>query len=476
LARLRKNVWKLKSTDKTLEWYERAITVMKGKPIAEPTSWRFQGAIHEYVRQGDPLASGADVLPSNAEQKKYWNQCQHGSWFFLSWHRMYLHFFESIVGAEVVKLGGPSDWALPYWNYSDAKDPNARLLPPAFRSATKADGSPNALFVATRTADCNAGRPFADDADVAIAGPLREPAFQSLDFGTGFGGPQTSFMHSGGLVGSVELTPHGSMHMAVGGWMQQFFTAALDPIFWLHHANIDRLWQVWLDRDASHVNPTASKWLTTVKFNFRDETGKAVKMSSKQILNTKAAPLSYAYEETSDPLTLALAIIHSPAVATMKKAKKTPEMVGATKGSFTLNRTVTHASFAAKPKATARGAAASVTAGPMRRVFLNIEKLVSEEPAPSYDVYLNVPDGQDPKHHPNLFVGRLPMFGLVESSKKSATSSGAGLHYALDITNLYAHVSALPGWDPNNLRVSFVPARGQAPANVTVGRVSLYFE
>jgi tyrosinase len=266
------------------------------------------------------------------------------------------------------------------------------------------------------------------------------------------------------------------MHMAVGGWMQQFFTAALDPIFWLHHANIDRLWQVWLDRDASHVNPTASKWLTTVKFNFRDETGKAVKMSSKQILNTKAAPLSYAYEETSDPLTLALAIIHSPAVATMKKAKKTPEMVGATKGSFTLNRTVTHASFAAKPKATARGAAASVTAGPMRRVFLNIEKLVSEEPAPSYDVYLNVPDGQDPKHHPNLFVGRLPMFGLVESSKKSATSSGAGLHYALDITNLYAHVSALPGWDPNNLRVSFVPARGQAPANVTVGRVSLYFE
>ena len=262
------------------------------------------------------------MLPSNAEQKKYWNQCQHGSWFFLSWHRMYLHFFESIVGAEVVKLGGPSDWGLPYWNYSDAKDLNARLLPPAFRSATKADGSPNALFVATRTADCNAGRQFADAADVAIAGPLREPAFQSLDFGTGFGGPQTSFMHSGGLVGSVELTPHGSMHMAVGGWMQQFFTAALDPIFWLHHANIDRLWQVWLDRDASHVNPTASKWLTSVKFNFRDETGKAVKMSSKQVLNTKAAPLSYAYEETSDPLTLALAIIHTPVVAPMKKAKK----------------------------------------------------------------------------------------------------------------------------------------------------------
>ena len=477
MARIRKNVWKLKPADKTMEWYERAVTVMKGKPIADPTSWRYQGAIHEYVRQIDPFAGPGDSMPSSAEQKKYWNQCQHGSWFFLPWHRMYLHFFESIVSAEVEKLGGPSDWALPYWNYSDANDPNARLLPVPFRAATKPDGTPNGLFVPTRTSAANAGSQFADAADVAIANPLREPDYQSFDFGTGFGGPQTNFMHGGGLIGSVELGPHGSMHMAVGGWMQQFSTAALDPIFWLHHANIDRLWQVWLDRDASHANPAVSRWLTGVQFDFRDADAKAVKMSSKQVINSKASPLSYSYEDTSDPLTPALGIIHKPAAAKMtKKAKKTStEMVGATRASFTLNSAVTHASFAAKPKAAKRGAAAAA-AGPMRRVFLNIEKLVSNEPAPSYDVYLNVPDGQNPKDHPNLFVGRLPMFGLVESSKKSAISSGSGLHYALDITNLYAHVSTLPDWDPNNLRVSFVPARGQAPANVTVGRVSLYFE
>jgi tyrosinase len=478
VARIRKNVWKLKATDKTLEWYERAVTAMKTRPIADSTSWRYQGAIHEYLRENDPFADAGDSLPSTAERRKYWNQCQHGSWYFLSWHRMYLHFFEDIVAAEVEKLGGPSDWGLPFWNYSDANDPNARLLPVAFRSATKADGTPNALFVPTRTPDCNAGRAFADDADVAIANPLREPEFQSLDFGTGFGGPQTNFMHGGNLIGSVELAPHGSMHMAVGGWMQQFNTAALDPIFWLHHANIDRLWQVWLDRDSNHANPTVKGWLTGVRFDFRDAQGKAVQMTSSQVLNTKAAPLSYSYEDTSDPLTPALGIIHKPAVASMaKKAKKRPtEMVGATKGSFSLNSPVTHASFAARPRAAARGAAATAAASPNRRVFLNIEKLVSNEPAPSYDVYLNVPEGKDPKDYPNMFVGRLPMFGLVESSKKSVATPGSGLHYALDITNLYAHISALPGWDPNNLRVSFVPARGRAPANVTVGRVSLYFE
>ncbi len=48
-----------------------------------------------------------------------------------------------------------------------------------------------------------------------------------------------------------------------------------------------------------------------------------------------------------------------------KKAKKTPtEMVGATRASFTLNSPVTHASFAAKPKAAKRGAAACSGAAP----------------------------------------------------------------------------------------------------------------
>jgi tyrosinase len=29
------------------------------------------------------------------------------------------------------------------------------------------------------------------------------------------------------------------------GWMSDPDKAALDPIFWLHHANIDRLWAAW---------------------------------------------------------------------------------------------------------------------------------------------------------------------------------------------------------------------------------------
>ena len=80
MARVPKNVWKLKPTDKTLEWYRARGDRDEGKPIAEATSWRYQAAIHEYNRATDPFRQSNDVLPTAGERQKYWTQCQHGSW------------------------------------------------------------------------------------------------------------------------------------------------------------------------------------------------------------------------------------------------------------------------------------------------------------------------------------------------------------------------------------------------------------
>ena len=38
---------------------------------------------------------------------------------------------------------------------------------------------------------------------------------------------------------------HGGVHVWVGGTMSFIATAPADPIFWMHHANIDRLWWQW---------------------------------------------------------------------------------------------------------------------------------------------------------------------------------------------------------------------------------------
>jgi tyrosinase len=57
--------------------------------------------------------------------------------------------------------------------------------------------------------------------------------------------------------GLLEGNPHNLLHLAIGGsispdanpeksgLMAVVQTAAFDPVFWVHHCNIDRLWNVW---------------------------------------------------------------------------------------------------------------------------------------------------------------------------------------------------------------------------------------
>lgn len=478
--RTRRNVWKLDPDDKTLLWYGEAVDAMKRKPIADPTSWRYQAAIHEYIRARDPLANNTDVLPSRADQRTFWTQCQHGSSYFLPWHRMYLHHFETIVAVEVAKLNGPRDWALPYWNYS--VDENARLLPVAFRSPSLPDGSANPLYVAERDDRCNAGHQFADGRDVGL-GCLKEVAFDAPSGSSSFGGPVTEFEHSGDVVGALEATPHGSIHIAVGGvsggWMSQFYTAALDPIFWLHHANIDRLWEVWLKRDPGHSDPKTRKWLTSVAFKFHDVSGKVVTMRPLQVVDTTAAPLLYAYEDVSDPLAeTGRRSMITPGGVPMAK-QRPAEMVGATTTGLELGGAPADAELLHRAGARVGVTAAAQKArkaGKRQRIFLNVENITSAERAGPYDVYLNVPAGADHREHEDLFVGRLPLFGLTEASRVGTTHAGSGLHYVFDVTDLYERLAGQPGWNPTRLRISFVPKGERPTAKVRVGRVSLYLE
>ena len=80
---------------------------------------------------------------------------------------MYLFYFEQIVSATIKQLNGP-EWALPYWNYSDSNNPDARRLPPAFRAELTPDQEANPLLVAQRNPGCNSGLVIADEFDIDI--------------------------------------------------------------------------------------------------------------------------------------------------------------------------------------------------------------------------------------------------------------------------------------------------------------------
>ena len=126
MARTRRDAWKLAIWDDALLWYARAVKAMQARPTTDPRSWAYQAAIHDFLDGSTPQTP---PLPPQADRTTFWRQCQHFSWFFLPWHRMYLLHFERIVAKTIADdLQGPANWALPYWNYSDSTNPNAQVI------------------------------------------------------------------------------------------------------------------------------------------------------------------------------------------------------------------------------------------------------------------------------------------------------------------------------------------------------------
>src|SRR3954463_6038394 len=118
-----------------------------------PRDYFFWGGMHWWPGEDWQWWRGLIPAPLN----EYWGHCTHGAarveQYFLPWHRIYIYFYEVIIRGHVRDLGGPDDWALPYWNYS-FKDPanpsppwpRARL-PWVFCQKHLPDGSGNPLYV-----------------------------------------------------------------------------------------------------------------------------------------------------------------------------------------------------------------------------------------------------------------------------------------------------------------------------------------
>ena len=72
-----------------------------------------------------------------------------------------------------------------------------------------------------------------------------------------------------------------------------------DPVFWLHHANIDRLWVRWTDPARGRLPPVDDDvWMKT-RFNFVDEDGKDRVLTGEDVLDTQFQ-LGYRYDD--DPV------------------------------------------------------------------------------------------------------------------------------------------------------------------------------
>jgi tyrosinase len=169
--------------------------------------------------------------------------CIHHEPMFLPWHRGYLYFFE--LALQEIDPGV----TLPWWDWMT--EPG---VPEAF-DTRKAEGRANPLY----------------SASIEPMGVRRQP-----------GWPKKTRREPGGIQGPNAPAPpplrsfrdwlmdatsydefqtrcwrlHDNIHVWVGGangQMSDPLWAAFDPLFWSHHAMVDRLWRIWQHRHSGAV-------------------------------------------------------------------------------------------------------------------------------------------------------------------------------------------------------------------------------
>ena len=275
--------------------YARAVEIMRSLPAHDQRSWTWWWYTH-WVK-GFPAAlwdlsvkKKAEAIASlpeehRADAEAVWNGCQahpynpsdpeqYQQWFFLPWHRLMLHQFEAVI-RDVLQ---DDDFTLPYWNPVTG-NPADFVVPAVFRDPS------STLYNGTRWFWVNGG----DRIDIIYRDWISLDCLNEkfyIDAPTG----------SLGFNPRMDLNPHFLTHFGLGGDMAEFSTVGGDPMFYIHHANIDRIWESW--NQLGNKNPTDPKYLNR-KFAYGDRSGKRVDLPVSA--GDRTAQLGYEYDSYSKP-------------------------------------------------------------------------------------------------------------------------------------------------------------------------------
>lgn len=496
----RKNAWDNKGTfdNPDLLWYAKAVGVMQSRALNDENSWWFFAAMHG-EQMGKPEFPNWNTLPgfpkvpttplpNSGVIAKYWNQCQHQSWYFGPWHRGYLIALEEQIRQAVISLGGPQDWALPYWNYLGPED--QYKIPPAFTQKMLPDGkTPNPLFVTARYGPKSDGNIYVEIPPLSeeCQGNTIYTGSNSATSLPGYGGPKTKFWHGGGLSGNLEKNPHNFVHVQVGGQdgiMSDPDTAGLDPIFYLHHCNIDRMWASW---NVKNDNPTDPMWLQGPAAYGEREFVMPLPGSKEWVYTpaemTTLANLDYTYDDlapTTGPLlekTLSQRLIKLGAepieTETLQEQNmdlgSNSELVGANAGQVQIDGSgvkttvkLEGSSWKNVPNSLMKASASNLP----DQVYLQLENVKGTKDANILSISVN-----------HQLAGHVSLFGLRSASDKGGHNGGTGLTFILNITDIIDNLFINNELDVNSLDVTILPDNAILPNDkITVGRVSIYRE
>jgi hypothetical protein len=238
----------------------QALVMMKADPVpGRPYNW-FDGfaLIHRYIQSvSAPAVPGGSPAAGNVN-------FGHNNAAFGPWHRYFLLRFEQQLQSYVPGV------MLPYWDWTDP-------LPDVMVASFMGPNGSGANWEISQgyfagTAPGNGGNATAlppwwpaglNGWTVAAAwgefsGPLRRSVGNTVL------PPSASIRNTlekadyasfrAALESGVGVVPASTMHAAIHAWfndnganaqIRNAQAAALDPMFYLHHANVDRLWAMW---------------------------------------------------------------------------------------------------------------------------------------------------------------------------------------------------------------------------------------
>lgn len=202
----------------------------------------FRNAIDQLVADGKYLA--LIQVHMNMSHNMHGTMGEVGLYRFLPWHRRYLVEFEQELQRvdKVLRPGVTEDLGIPYWRWQDpfptwlvnflpANDPIRGIPPQPRKNASPPD---------------KANR---DDFDIIVNHFLIQ--------NTGLTGENEYTKFTYGIEGwgrrpdGTKLPAHNHGHSWIGGIMNNTRTSPTDPMFWLHHAEVDRLWQIWRQANST---------------------------------------------------------------------------------------------------------------------------------------------------------------------------------------------------------------------------------
>ncbi|MER8499377.1 tyrosinase family protein [Mesorhizobium sp. M1142] len=455
-----------KEGKKSLGLYAKAVKEMQElskKDPTDPLGWLYQYKMHWFPDDGNSqLAAGGFPALMKAQQAELdlyfgvasdkntkrkdaeatWGKCPHTlggfptNMDFLPWHRPYLFFFERIVR----KLSGDDGFALPYWGYMDGA--GSQVLPEEFRQ----DAS-SPLFH-DRSPASNGGDPMNKNNFVGNFWKTEKDKYELL-------------------TRAIEGTPHGGVHneTGLGGKdMSSLFTSPRDPIFWLHHCEIDRIWEGAMK--ANFKMPTDG-WLDR-EFSFFDENRALVKVATRDVLKPEqiAKWPGYSYHEVPRPPSAPVVVLAMQPTNRRVIATSTNVIVKAGLRSETIAETSEISNMSPLVEGGAKSSKIEIS-------DISIDRQVEA----NVDLYLNVPNEGDSNKIDEFLIGTISTFSLLPIASGGG-HDGHGMDgppniLSFDVTSLVAKLQKEGLWD-GRLNLTTKESIGSLDgASLTLGKVEL---